>query len=78
MELLSSIVRASPALRVPFLRTEQVARWLGMAPRTVCLWAACGDVPAIRVGRQWRYREADIRQWLGARKKTALSGGAQE
>ena len=46
------------------LTTEQVSRWLGIATRTVCTWAECDQLPAIRVGRQWRFRQRDIIVWL--------------
>jgi len=48
------------------LNTAQVAAWLGISPRTVCLWAECSKLPAIRVGRQWRFQRETIEQWLAA------------
>ena len=47
-----------------FLSTAAVAQWLGISPRTVCFWAECGEIPALKVGRQWRFREKEIRRWL--------------
>ena len=47
-----------------FLSTANVARWLGISPRTVCFWAECGEIPALKIGRQWRFREDEIRRWL--------------
>jgi excisionase family DNA binding protein len=47
-----------------FLSTAIVARWLGISPRTVCFWAECGEIPALKIGRQWRFREEEIRRWL--------------
>jgi len=46
--------------RVPaLLRSCEVARLLGISSRTACLWAECSQLPAIKVGRQWRFsREA--------------------
>jgi len=35
-----------------FLSTADVARSLGVAARTLCLWAECGEIPAIEIGRQ--------------------------
>jgi excisionase family DNA binding protein len=48
----------------PLLTTAAVAKWLGIAPRTVCLWAECKEIPAIKIGRQWRFRESELREWL--------------
>jgi excisionase family DNA binding protein len=33
-----------------FLTTAEVARWLGISPRTICYWAASGTFPGIKVG----------------------------
>ena len=48
----------------PLLTTEDVSKWLGIARRTVCLWAECGALPAIKVGKQWRFRRSTIVSWL--------------
>jgi len=50
--------------REPLLTTAAVSKWLGIAPRTVCLWAECQEIPAIKVGRQWRFRECELCEWL--------------
>src|SRR5262249_62336601 len=42
--------------KAPFLSTAAVARWLGISTRTVCFWAECGEIPAMKIGRQWRVR----------------------
>jgi excisionase family DNA binding protein len=48
----------------PLLTTSAVSKWLGVATRTVCLWAECKEIPAIKVGRQWRFRESELAMWL--------------
>lgn len=53
--------------RTPLLSTDQVSKWLGFAPRTICLWAECGTIPAVKLGRQWRFKEADVQAWLAER-----------
>ena len=50
--------------KAPFLSTAAVARWFGISPRTVCFWAECGEIPALKVGRQWRFREEELQNWL--------------
>ncbi|HUB33411.1 MAG TPA: helix-turn-helix domain-containing protein [Bryobacteraceae bacterium] len=59
--------------REPLLTTAAVARWLGVSTRAVCLWAECKEIPAIKIGRQWRFRQEDLTRWLenaAARKVT--------
>ena len=48
----------------PLLRSAQVAAWLGISQRTVCLWAELNEIPGFKLGHQWRFREDDIRSWL--------------
>lgn len=50
--------------REPLLTTAAVARWLGVSTRAVCLWAECKEIPAIKIGRQWRFRQEDLARWL--------------
>ncbi len=48
----------------PLLTTAAVARWLGVSTRAICLWAECKEIPAIKLGRQWRFRHEEIAKWL--------------
>jgi len=58
-----SIAKGVPA-RDALLSTAAVAKWFGVSARTVCFWAECGEIPAMKIGRQWRFREEDLKQWL--------------
>ena len=58
------IQKPSSSNREPLLTTAAVAKWLGVATRTLCLWAECKEIPAIKIGRQWRFREGELREWL--------------
>lgn len=50
--------------REPLLTTAAVAKWLGISTRAVCLWAECKVLPAIKIGRQWRFRQDELSEWL--------------
>jgi len=50
--------------REPLMTTAAVSKWLGVSTRTVCLWAECKEIPAIKLGRQWRFRESELATWL--------------
>ncbi|HUB77391.1 MAG TPA: helix-turn-helix domain-containing protein [Bryobacteraceae bacterium] len=50
--------------REPLMTTATVSKWLGVSTRTLCLWAECKEIPAIKVGRQWRFRESELANWL--------------
>lgn len=63
-----------------FLTTEEVLAYLQVNLRTIYRLIKAGKIPAVRVGRQWRFRKADIDAWLarqqprgGARAGTAIA-----
>ena len=47
-----------------FLTTEEVLEYLQINLRTVYRLIKAGKIPAVRVGRQWRFRKRDIDVWL--------------
>jgi excisionase family DNA binding protein len=56
-----------------FLTTEEVLDYLQVNLRTVYRLIKRGRIPAIRVGRQWRFRKRDIDAWLAGNKGQAPS-----
>ncbi len=47
------------------LTDAQVAELLGgLHPKTVQKMARTNDIPAIRIGRYWRYRPSDLIAWI--------------
>jgi excisionase family DNA binding protein len=47
-----------------FLTTEEVLEYLNVNLRTIYRLIKAGKIPAVRVGRQWRFRRRDIDAWL--------------
>ena len=47
-----------------FLTTGDVLGYLRVNLRTVYRLIKAGKIPAVRVGRQWRFRKSDIDAWL--------------
>lgn len=43
---------------------EEVANYLKMKPQTIYTWAQKGDIPAIKLGKEWRFRKDVIDEWL--------------
>jgi excisionase family DNA binding protein len=60
------------ALKFPtdevFLTTEEVLEYLQVNLRTVYRLIKAGKIPAVRVGRQWRFRKRDIDSWLDSQR----------
>jgi len=57
-----------------FLTTEEVLAYLQVNLRTVYRLIKAGKIPAVRVGRQWRFRKRDIDAWLDSQRPR---GGAR-
>jgi excisionase family DNA binding protein len=47
-----------------FLTTEEVLGYLKTTPRTIYRLIRSGELPAVRIGRQWRFRRADLDEWV--------------
>src|SRR5215813_6680495 len=54
-----------------FLTTEEVLEYLQVNLRTVYRLIKAGKIPAVRVGRQWRFRKRDIDAWLDSQRPRA-------
>jgi excisionase family DNA binding protein len=51
----------------PLLNSQQVGKILGMHPKVVERMAKRGDVPALKVGKFWRYRASALDGWINSR-----------
>ena len=48
----------------PLLDDKQAGEMLGLHPKTVQRLARRGEIPAVRIGRYWRYRASVLNQWI--------------
>jgi excisionase family DNA binding protein len=59
-----------------FLTTDDVLEYLQVNLRTVYRLIKAGRIPAVRVGRQWRFRKRDLDAWLESqRARQGRAGG---
>ena len=56
-----------------FLTTEEVLAYLKVTPRTIYRLIRSGELPAVRIGRQYRFRRTDLDGWLDRQRTTAAS-----
>lgn len=59
-----------------FLTTEEVLEYLQVNLRTVYRLIKAGKIPAVRVGRQWRFRKRDIDAWLDSQRPRSARAAA--
>lgn len=57
-----------------FLTTEEVLEYLQVNLRTIYRLIKAGKIPAVRVGRQWRFRRRDIDAWLETQRPRGSRG----
>ena len=62
--------------REAFLTTDEVLAYLQVNLRTVYRLIDAGQLPAVRVGRQWRFRRKDIDAWLDQRQPALRAAAA--
>src|SRR5262245_12926332 len=55
------------------MTTEEVLGYLQVNLRTVYRLIKAGKIPAVRVGRQWRFRKRDIDAWLDGHSVAAVT-----
>ena len=53
----------------PLIDAVEAARLLGIHPVTLCEYARKGLIPAIKIGRVWRFRPSRLLQWLDEQEK---------
>jgi PTS system nitrogen regulatory IIA component len=49
------------------LTIEEVAQYLRVSERTVYDWAQKGEIPSGKIGTAWRFKRAEIEQWVNDR-----------
>lgn len=67
-----------------FLTTDEVLKYLQINRRTVYRLIKAGKIPAVRVGRQWRFRKVELdtqleteRYWISSPEKTTVTTSAK-
>jgi len=51
------------------MTTKEIAEYLKLHPITICKYAKEGKIPAIRIGRVWRFDKKAIDKWINSGSK---------
>jgi PTS system nitrogen regulatory IIA component len=46
------------------MSVKDLAEYLNINISTVYMWSQQGQIPAMKVGKMWRYRRSEIEDWL--------------
>jgi len=66
--------------RTKWLTIEELAEYLKMGRTKLYRMSQDGDIPASKVGNQWRFDREEIDQWMKSQRSTAskISSGGME
>jgi len=51
------------------LDSTDIAQFLKINPKTLQSMARSGQIPAVRIGRLWRFLKSDIEKWLRSKSR---------
>ena len=58
---------ADDAMPSPIMTTPEVAQYLGIHYSTVCKWIRRGQIPAFKIGADYRFKRDVIEKWMADR-----------
>lgn len=56
------------------LTLEEVAHYLRLKPQTIYKWAQERRIPAVKLGKEWRFRRSILDRWLDEQMLSEESG----
>jgi excisionase family DNA binding protein len=56
------------------LTLEEVAHYLRLKPQTIYKWAQERRIPAVKLGKEWRFRKSFLDRWLDGQMLSEGSG----
>ena len=56
------------------LTLEEVAQYLRLKPQTIYKWAQERRIPAVKLGKEWRFRKSILDRWLDEQMLSEDSG----
>ena len=56
------------------LTLEEVAHYLRLKPQTIYKWAQERRIPAVKLGKEWRFRKSILDRWLDQQMLSEDSG----
>lgn len=56
------------------MTTREISEYLQLHPITICKYANEGKIPAIRIGKVWRFDKDIINKWIAKGKNMPVAG----
>ena len=61
-------------MQTDIMTIKEVSEYLKLAEKTAYRLAAQGEIPGFKVGGSWRFRKADIDNWIKQQTKDNTTG----
>jgi len=58
-----------------WLSVDEIAEYLGVSRDTIYAWLSNKSLPGHRVGRLWKFKRAEVDQWVRASEGAASQAG---
>lgn len=55
------------------MTATETCRYLKITPRTLYRYLQGRQIPAFKLGKEWRFVRSDLEQWIRERTRTAVS-----
>ena len=65
---------SGPNTNHDILTLEEVAHYLRLKPQTIYRWAQERRIPAVKLGKEWRFRKSVLDRWLDEQMLSEDSG----
>ena len=60
-----------------YLSVDEIASYLGVKRDTVYKWITRRGLPALKVGRLWKFRKEEVDNWVSAQQPSRRSSGGR-
>lgn len=47
-----------------WIGVEETAEYLGVKPSTIREWIKKTDIPANKIGKQWKFKKSELDEWV--------------
>ena len=47
-----------------WIGVEEAAEYLGVKPSTIREWIKKTDIPANKIGKQWKFKKSELDEWV--------------
>jgi excisionase family DNA binding protein len=73
--IFNSVLNYGEIMENRLLTSSEVAEWLNMDEATVQRMSRTGELPAVKIGGRYRFRQADLEEWFNKQMRKGNGDG---